>query len=203
MDLAEAGDGAMNRRTLLILGIIFLVLLAVTFAQNYVANQITPTPPIVLLRIFPEMAVLDIQAIQLRNYDSSLSFTISRAPDGTWTAPDSQGTLNVEAASNIARSVVLLPYQRTVPEVENLADYGFENRGILLIQVLLANGEQHVVAIGGLTPTGTSYYTLVDDRPEVYLVERGAIDFLTNYLLTPPVYLTTPTPHDNLNSDGG
>jgi Domain of unknown function (DUF4340) len=193
----------MNRRTLLILAGIFLALLGLTFAQNYVANQVTPTPPIVLLRIFPEMAVLDIQAIQIRNVDGSRSFTISRAEDGTWTAPDTQGTLNSDAASNIARSVVLLPYQRTVPEVENLTEYGFENDGILLIQVLLANGEQHVVAVGGLTPTGTSYYTLVDERAEVYLVERGAIDFLTNYLLTPPVYLTTPTPHDNLNSDGG
>lgn len=192
----------MNRRTLLILGLVFGVLLAVTLVQNQLANQAAPTQDFQLLRIFPEMAVLDIQAIQLRTPDGNRSFTISRAEDGTWTAPGAEGTLNAEAASNIARSIVLMPYQRTVQASGNLTEYGFQNGGILFIQALLANGEEHIVAVGGLTATGDTYYTLVDERPEVYLVERGAIDYLINYLLTPPVYLTTPTPQDNLNSDG-
>ncbi len=192
----------MNRRPLFILTIVFVVLLAVTVAQNYFTNRPTDQDN-GLLRIFPEIAVLDIQAIQLRTPDGSRSFTISRAGDGTWTAPGAEGTLNADAATNIARSVVLLPYQRTVPELENLTEYGFAPYGILFIQVLLYNNEEHIVAIGGLTTTNDAYYTLVDERSEVYLVERGVVDYLMNYLLTPPVYLTTPTPQDNLNSDGG
>lgn len=193
----------MNRRTIIILGLVFAALLAVTLVQNYMANQPQQQQTETLLRIFPELAVLDIQAIQLRTPDGSHSFTISRLEDGTWTAPDSEGTLNADAASNIAVSVVLLGYQRTIPETENLTELGFNPYGIVFIQVLTALGEEHVIAVGGLTPTQDTYYTLVDDRAEVYLVRREQLDYLMNYLLTPPVYLTTPTPHDNLNNDGG
>lgn len=193
----------MSRRTLLILGIIFAGLLGLSLLQNYLASRSQPQQEIVLERIFPEMTVLDIQAIRLQTPDGSREFTLNREVDGTWTAPGQEGALNAEAATAIARTIVLLPYQRTVPEVDNLSLYGFNPYGTLLIQVLLADGAQHGVAVGGLTPTGSSYYTLVDERLEVYLVERGPVDFLMNYLLSPPVYLTTPTPRDNLNNDGG
>jgi hypothetical protein len=193
----------MNRRTIIILGIVFAALLIVTLIQNYQANQ-TPAQDIGLERIFPEMAVLDIQAIQLRTPDEAHSFVTTRADDGTWTSPDAaQGTLNTDAATTIAQTIVLLSYQRTIQEPENLTELGFNPYGIFLIQVLMLNGEGHSIAVGGLTPTQDTYYVLVDERPDVYLVRREQLDYLMNYLLTPPVYLTTPTASATLINNGG
>jgi hypothetical protein len=192
----------MNRRTIIILGIVFAVLLIVTLVQNYQANQV-PAQDVILERIFPEMAVLDIQAIRLQTPDGVYSFAITRADDGNWTAPNSVGTLNTDAATTIARTIVLLSYQRTIPEPENLTTLGFNPYGIFLIQVLMLNGEEHGIAVGGLTPTQDTYYVLVDERSDVYLVRREQLDYLMNYLLTPPVYLTTPTASATLINDGG
>jgi hypothetical protein len=192
----------MNRRTIFILGGIFAALLIVTLVQSNLNNQ-SVGEDVDLLRIFPEMAVLDIQAVQLRTPDGLHSFLISRADDGTWTAPNLVGTLNTDAATTIAQTVVLLSYQRTIAEPENLTEIGFNPYGIFFIQVLMLNGEEHGIAIGGLTPTQDTYYALVNERPDVYLVRREQIDYLMNYLLTPPVYLTTPTASATLVNDGG
>jgi hypothetical protein len=192
----------MNRRTIFVLAGIFTALLIVTLVQNNLGNQSTEQiDP--LLRIFPEMAVLDIQAIELRTPDGNYSFVISRADDGTWTAPNSTGALNTDAATTIAQTVVLLSFQRTMAEPENLTELGFNPYGIFFIQVVMLNGENHGIAIGGLTPTQDTYYALIDERPDVYLVRREQIDYLMNYLLTPPVYLTTPTASATLVNDGG
>ena len=67
----------------------------------------TPTPaasptPLGLLRVFPQMAVLDIQGIRLENPTTGDSFTIARDDSGNWTAPGQGGELDTQAASSIA-----------------------------------------------------------------------------------------------------
>ena len=142
-------------------------------------------------RIFPDMAVLDIQAIRLRDPDSNQEFLISRGTDGQWTAPNAteEERLDAHTASNIARTVILLHYERTLP-VENstqLAEYGFNPNGNLFIEVLLESGEGHVVAIGTLSGSRTVYYALVDERQEIYLLERAPVDYLITQVTNPPL----------------
>lgn len=150
---------------------------------------VSPVPTGTLLRVFPELAVRDIQAIRLENAAGEQSFTLSRGPDGLWTAPDAAGTLDTEAASAIARTFALLPYGRSIniaPDTD-LSAYGFAETPRLLFQIVLTDGSGHAIAIGSLTPDGSAYFALVDERDEVYLLERGPVDFLDGYIQSPPL----------------
>jgi len=182
-----------NRRSLLILAAVFAALAVITVLQNRSlspeAAAPTAAPTGTFQRVFPDLAVLDIQAIRLENPVDGATFTISRAQDGTWTAPGSQGTLDTEVATAIARTVVLLPYEISIPLTEDLdmGTYGFQPHARLYIQVLLSNGGTHVVAVGALTPSQTNYYALVDERDTIYLLEAHAVAFLITTLASPPL----------------
>lgn len=150
---------------------------------------VSPVPTGTLLRVFPELAVRDIQAIRLEDAAAGQSLTLSRGPDGQWAAPDAAGTLNAEAASAIARTFALLPYGRSVnlaPDTD-LSAYGFTETPRLLFQIVLTDGSGHAIAVGSLTPGGSAYFALVDERDEIYLLERGPVDFLDGYIQSPPL----------------
>lgn len=191
-------------RNLLLLVILFAVLLAAALLQGSPTSQvqmpptatITTTPdPLssgTLLRIFPDLAVLDIQGIRLQDPNTEQSLTLARDAEGNWTAPDQQGQLDTDAASAIARTIVLLPYGRSIniTAQTRLEDYGFAPNGKLFISIITRSGENHVVAVGDLAQDVPVYFALVDERDEIFQVERGAVDYLTNFLLSPPINLT-------------
>jgi hypothetical protein len=145
-----------------------------------------------LLRVFPELAVLDIQAMRLEDLTTNTRLTLARDDNGEWTAPELEGELDSEAVSGIARTFALLPYGRSINILNDteFADFGFNPTGQLLFQILKHDGESHVIAVGNLTNSETSYYTLVDERDEIFEVQRGPIDFLRNHILSPPINLT-------------
>ncbi len=195
-----------NRVSLIVMLLVFVVLaaLAALTGQRSTSNSDTPataepeeTPEATLeagslLRIFPDLRVLDIQAIRLEDITSGEQLTLVRDADGTWTAPDLEGTLDETAASNIARTLVLLPYAHSI---NILSDTEFEAYGLaptphLMFQILKADGESHVIAVGGLIDSDAAYYTLVDERDEIFQTERGAVDFLKNQIGAPPIRLT-------------
>jgi len=176
-----------SRSSLIIFLIVFVVLALLVALQNM---HYTPPPEATTYpSVFSDVNLDNLQAIRLRSPETGQSFVLSRAEDGTWTAPDSAGTLNATEADNIARTMVLMPFERILPlnPSDDLTTYGFTPEGILAIEILLTNGDSHAVAVGYRTPTENSYYALVDDRPSLYLLERGAIDFLISRLKSPPV----------------
>jgi hypothetical protein len=184
----------MNRRIVLIFGVVFATLIVITYLQNQSATAPTPIPTQARFESFIghdlNMTVLDIQAIRLRDPQSGTSFVISRDSAGNWTAPDSEGSLDIDAASNIAKTVVLMPYKQTVALEMNsdLSQYGFQPNASLLVDVVLGNtSDGHVIAVGSLSPDQLQYYVLVDDKPEVFLIERGAVDYLRSQLTKPPL----------------
>jgi hypothetical protein len=140
--------------------------------------------------VFPEVRVLDLLTINLRDPNYDLTFTLSRAADGTWTAPDAAGSLDTTIATQIAQTVVLLPFERSFPmdADTDLTQYGFNPNGALFVEFVLTDGTQHVLAVGGLLPArDQGYYALVDDRPDIYIIPRGPLDFLIQNLYNPPL----------------
>jgi hypothetical protein len=185
----------MKRRTILALFLIFLVLLVITFLQlqprTLQGLRSDATPEIMrLTSMGPElkMTVLDIQAIRLRDPNTNQEFTISRDQQGNWTAPNHPGRLDTQAASNIAKTIVLMPFRSVVPlpEKPDLKQYGF-SPGSFTIELVLRNRGVHAILFGSLSTSQDVYYTLVDDRPQVYLLERSPIEYLRDQLRTPPV----------------
>lgn len=182
-------------RTLLVLAIVFVALVGVFFLQDQAINQSatpvpSPEPTAMLRRVFPDLQLTRIQAIRMFFPDTEREFVIARSGDGTWSAPGTDGTLDQEAAGLIGGTMVLLPYRRvfSIEDNTNLAQYGFDPSGDLWLQFITTDGEEHIVAIGNPAQDETpTFYALVDDRKEIYLIERAPVDFLVRYFISPPV----------------
>lgn len=184
-----------NRTTMILLTVFFAAMVVVVLLQNRAMQQPSDAQPTPFLnRVFPTMAVLDIQAIRLYAPNNGRTFLISRATDGHWTAPEVTGLLDTKIASDIAKTVVLMPYQRFVPieKDTDLKAYGFNPNGYFFIEVLLKTNEQHIIAVGNMTTTQDTYYAIADQEPTIYVVERGPVDFLIKYFLKPPVAFAPP-----------
>lgn len=177
-----------SNRLVIILLMIFVALATLLAIQNSQSSGSTVTTGDCSYCVFKDVRLDDIRAIRLRSPETGQTFAIARADDGSWTAPDSSGTLNVDGAELIARTMVVLPFHRTVPlsASDDKATYGFTPEGILAVEIVLNSGS-HAIAIGYRTPTSDAYYALVDDRSDLYLLERSAVDFLIAALKTPPV----------------
>ncbi len=149
---------------------------------------ISPTPTGTLLRVFPDLAVLDIQAIRLQNIADGTEITLARDAAGNWTMPDTEQAVDSTGASAIARTLVLFPYAHSINILDDtkFSDYGFDPNPELLISILKTDGETHTIAVGNLMDSALAYYVLVDERDEIFLVERGAVDFLRNSIASPP-----------------
>lgn len=182
-----------SRRTLLIFGGSFAALLVALVLQNIALGRLENTPAAndtSYQRTFPDIAsAADVQAVRLSDPTTAKMFTVAQQADGSWTAPDSNGTLRPEVGIRIATTIALLPYRQVIPTLDQqaLTTYGFKPNPALLVQVVLKNGKGHIVAIGNLTPAQTSYYAIVDNAQGVYVLDRGPVDFLMVELRTPPV----------------
>ena len=196
----------MNRRTLLILLLAFVVLVVISLLQTRHSlapgSEATVDPSIqsatnaaafysayTIMGKTLSMTVEDIKAIRLRDPQSQKTFAISRDSAGNWTAPNNPGKLDLTAASLIAKTVVLLPYDKTIEVKPDtlLSDFGFLPDGIFSIEVLLRGDKTHAIVIGNLNNSETSYYGLVDDKKVIYVMERRAIDYLLIQLNKPPL----------------
>ena len=171
-----------GRRTLVVLAVVFLGLLLVLFVQNIAPPRPpgTPSPGDVYQRVYPQIAnAADVKAVQLQDPTSGKTFAVAQQADGSWREA-AGAALKPDAGARIATTIALLPYQRVLPTLNDqaLETYGFKPKGTLLIQVLLKNGQGHAVAVGGLAPSQTSYYAIVDNLPGIYVLERGPVDFL-------------------------
>ncbi len=180
-----------NRRGLIILTMVFVALAALLAIQNSQHPVgVTPTPTIIdQNHLFTDFTVDSIQAVRLRSPETGKTFLISRAANNSWTAPEISGQLDQNEAAILAQTMLLLPFQSTLPlpPKADLPTYGFTPEGVLSVEILLTNGDTHVVAIGYRTVSNQSYYALVDNRTELYLVQRPPIDYLISRLKNPPV----------------
>jgi hypothetical protein len=183
-----------------ILLIAFIALAAILWTQNQrLLNAPTPTPIGTLFRVFPDLEVLDIGAIQIRNPFNRLSLTLQRDDAGIWTRTDG-ALLSESMGSDLARTMVLLPYTRTFdpPTGDELTAYGLSPEPLLLIQMVLRDGTTHVIAVGDAAATGEGHYALIDERAEVYFLLSEAVAFLITQLRdanrppTPPPTVTPP-----------
>lgn len=192
----KSSNGLRGFFTLLL---VFAVLLAVYIIQDQsldenpaILSATYPTPEgtVTYQRVFPDLETLQITAIRLQNPLNEETFILARDFENyEWTAPGLTGELDLEVASNIARTIAIMPYRRSfeIDENTDLTQYGFRPNGEFLIQFITSDGEEHVIAIGEPTFESPTFYALVDERKEVYLIERAPVDFLVDNFMTPPV----------------
>ena len=179
-----------RNRSLLLLAIVFVAAAALLAIQRTQQNAVEPTTTDVLyFHVFPSLTATDIQAIRLRSPETGDSFTIARTTDGSWATPNGSTTVDATVADNIAKTLEQLPYSRTLPlnDGDSLQIYGFAPEGVLSIEFVLSDDTSHAIAVGYRTPMDDGYYALIDDRTDLYLLSRPAIDYLISRLKTPPI----------------
>jgi hypothetical protein len=175
-----------SRRTLVALLLIFAVLLVAGLVVSTQRANAPTTEPYPFPRVFPDLTQPEIVGVRLSDPQRGDSFSMVRDEAGRWYTP--AGVRLTDDAELIARTLALLPYDRTLPlETEDdLADYGFTPEGLLRVEMILADGSSHAIAVGGLAPTNLVYYAVIDDLREVTLLLRPAIDYLMTELRNPP-----------------
>lgn len=184
-----------NRNSLFILGGVFVVLMIITVIQMNRPRTITPSEAafddgqIAQLenspnRIYIDWTVDDIQAVQLYSPLMSLTLTFSRYENG-WEFPDMPRLPDQEVIESLAKTVSILPFEYQIQGVQpaQYPEFGLtQSESLLFIQIIRLDGNLHVIAVGDLTPTQDGYYALVDDKEEVFVIQRDAIAFLLYYL---------------------
>ncbi len=172
----------MNRRTLLFLIIGFTVLIVIALLQAQPGAVFRPEATLSAYRIMGQelnMTAADLLGVRLRDLVGGGVLTLRRDSAGEWMI-DGQESSDPDTASNIVKTVVLLPFQSTIPidSKTNLADFGFTPQGILSIELVQQDGGTHAIAIGDLTAARSAYYAVVDTLTQIYVLERAAVDYL-------------------------
>ncbi len=145
-------------------------------------------------RIFPDLSAIEVQAINLYDPNASTVMTLSLGTDGRWMEEGTGTVVDPQAVNRLAQTIVMLAYTQVTPleADDDLAAYGFAPSGRLYVEFIELDGTNHAVAFGDLLPErDDGYYALVDDRQELYVIPRGAADFLISQLPTSPVVSVT------------
>lgn len=198
----------MNRRLLLGLGAVFMVLLMVTLLQGQQINeqinqQIATASDIESIRLFTGVTPENVMEVQIASYDGR-ALTLQRNGDGTWNSPNlsniaasaaatpgATASVNTQTADAVLYAALTLTYVRRLEATTETqyASYGFPAAaptGSVSITLVLRDGTTRQLQIGGLAPTREQYYVRLAGEPGVYLVERsaalggGQIDYLLN-----------------------
>ena len=181
----------MNRPTLVVL-IIFLVLTGLVFylrQQEPVAEEleVTPIPPAEFLLTNSDGYPL---SIDIQSKDGR-QVTLTRNKDDVWVlinpieSEANQGS--AEAAATQLSSLRIVSRPEVAPDIVGL------NPASFTMIVNLTGGEEKIVRIGDLTPTGSGYYANVNGSNEVLIVSQTGLDALLIMLESPP-YKSTPMP---------
>ncbi len=172
----------MNRsRSLILLIGVFAALIVISLLVQIAppaAPQISTTP--FYQRVYPDLEPESITAVSVTDSQGEGIVLRYDAANEHWVFEATGAIFSTEVAENVTSTLSILPYLQTLPaptEAE-LRTYGLTQDRALLIAAVTDEGQTHAVLVGLLTPASTSYYVLVDQRPEVYLVERAAIDYI-------------------------
>ncbi|GEM_PF-3287089 len=180
----------MKRNTqVILLAVVFLGMLALAIYQAQ-PRAITSNAPVstadsrITNRVFTSFEAYEVVAVRLDDTKSNVDLILTFNTEG-WQIAGITEPINQEAAANIAATLALIPY---VSQFGNVATSDYERFGLttegiwMQAQVILGSEEVHVIAIGNRTPNGDGWYALVDDNAQVYILNKGAVDYLAIYL---------------------
>lgn len=205
----------MKNRTLLVLAGIFIVLLIISVIQSnrVIAPTLNGTPgssnsPADAAlnnpnRLFQDFGPTEVVGFSMLDPDTGATFSLLREGNA-WNSLEFGSGLDSSVAGSLVLTAAVLPYLEKVSDIqpENYGDFGLtQERAFLVLGIVLRNGGQHGVIIGDVAPGNTGHYALVDDRPEVYLLDARPIAYMVSYLRQ--IYLpATATPVATATSGG-
>jgi len=194
-----------QRRSLFFLILILAIVIGIGLFQGIELPDQMPTPTFdtgemaqaqlrQINQIFSDVQVEDVFAVNILDPVADLALTITRTEDNLWEVIEVPDLLAQNDADAIAWTMANLPYTNRLDAIaqDEVAQLGLtQEDATLLLSVILRDNTQHVIAVGDLDPTASGFYALVDDRPELYLLDGQAIAYLVYWLRQ--AYETVPT----------
>lgn len=185
-----------QKRTLFLLILILAIVISIGLIQGIQPADQKPTPTFdtdemaqaqlrQINQIFPDVQLEDVFAINILDPVADLALTLTRTEDDLWTVIEVPNLLAQNDADAVAWTMANLPYINRLAAIEQnqVVELGLtEDDATLLLSVILKDNTQHVIAVGDLDPTASGFYALVDDRPELYLLDGEAIAYLVYWL---------------------
>jgi len=181
-----------KRSTWSMLVLFALVIAGFFFFRGRISTEFSvPTPTAISYSYLVTQA--DGTLVNLRIYDNYYHTTqMYRDSSGNWlisqpaTVPADQGLAGAAEAQ-----VGALKILTTLSSQPNLKDIGLDFPTYTL-RLTYSNGNQHIIEVGTVTPTGSGYYVRFDGGG-IYVISKDGIDALVNLVKSPP-YAATETP---------
>lgn len=175
----------------LLIVLIGLIALAVWQATPRPQTEQTPVGSADLrdtLTVFRGFTTEMMQALRIDDPFRSTDLILERDDTGGWRLVGTAANSAIDPliADNIAKTIAFLPYEEIIGSIESdeYVNFGLNSESVWLqIQVILKTTETYNVAVGALVAgSQNGYYALIDDRPEIYILNRGAVEYLEVYL---------------------
>jgi hypothetical protein len=189
----------MIKRSTWIMLVVFALVIAVYFIirsrPSASATELTPTP--IGSNFLITLADGTLQSLRINDKENHIT-QMQRDTSGAWII--TQPTPGNADQSLAGAALTQIDALRIITILDNqliLKDAGLDIPSYT-IELIFANGKQHLLEVGSRTPTNSGYYVRFDSG-KIYVISQDGIDALVN-LITAPPYPATETPL--LNIDG-
>lgn len=188
-----------NRLTLLVLLGIFVLMIGLLFMQSAQREIIEPTPFNDTLReneiqlgnglVFPDLQAEDVSVVNILDPVLDSQVTVGRSSEGIWqvVSEDSRPT-NQDYANSLAVTLEKIPYITRIGVSEDTSYDTFglnEHDALIVVSAIMKDESLHTLMVGNPVSTDNTtrgFYTVVDDKEEIYIIPPEPILYLVQYL---------------------
>jgi hypothetical protein len=166
----------------------------------------TPTPVPVLQApgtIFPNWTGMDVNRFEIRNNKDDEVIIFVLGEDGAWSVAEATHAESLPLIQELVQFIVANFGNVSVTAVLDDADLeplGLDDP-VYTITGFTAGATTYTLQIGATDVSGKLYYALVNDIPQVALVQKAEIDTLVGIITEPP-YMPEATPEATAEATG-
>ncbi|MFN8375001.1 MAG: DUF4340 domain-containing protein [Anaerolineae bacterium] len=187
----------LNRGTIALLVLSLVVIIAISIFSNQPPAAATPTPTVAGTSTGPVFASIDTSTVnrfEVRDLNSGQGTVMTRDAALVWSVTEAitPGTTAVDQArinTQLGNFTTLNATDRFT--ATNLADFGLDAPDYT-ISITRLDGTINTVRVGNTNPGASRYYVMVDNQPDVILVQQASIAGMTSMITNPP-YIPLPT----------
>jgi hypothetical protein len=174
---------------LLLLAVAIGAYFLINYRKDKTAAEVTPTV-VGTSFLFQETDTV-LQSIRIYDQDYHI-VELTRGQGNLWTVSlPTPGAADQSLAGAAETQLGALQVVTELGTVPSLSDFGLTFPAYT-IKLGFANGVEHKIELGNLTPTSSGYYVQLDDG-QVYVVSQYSLDAVLTLIDNPP-YLPTSTP---------
>lgn len=186
----------MNRKTTVILLVVFAVLggIAYYLNTNPEAAGKTPTPTFPVSSLVWELTDRPLIGFRVVDHSAGAAFAAIQDETGNWKVTEpGEGDADPIQMLSATSSLNSLYISRTITETTDMSEFGLLSP-LFTVEVTTADGATLRANIGNKTVTGAaSYYVLPEDSVFAVLVSATTLDPLLQFPVNPPYSVATET----------